>query len=391
MFFLSIAILFLFLSYVYDIGSYKKNKEFWKNGALLILIFFAGLKYHLGGDNYSYLYYFYDLYPDIDSITWDDFTIGKDPLFVLLNACVKALGGKFYIVQFIHAAIVNILIVNYFKRHSQYLFTCIFFYFITCYLHYNAEILRGSLSIVICLYGNDFIREKKLIKGFLLYGVALLFHAQTLLLFLLPLLFGMKLDKKGYIVLGLAFVFSYSLKDFLNSYLFVLDNMENVQNRTEMYLESEMYGSGSTSLAGLVVYLMPILYIIAIKPYLDRINCTGIISSIEPFIFLGLLFSVFNYNMPIFYRYVDYYRVYFVLLYAELFVKVSSNGINVALSNRLLKSVLTFIPFFFILTVSMTDRSSYIRYFPYTNIITKEIVVERERFFNDVGVKASDY
>ena len=391
MLFLSIAFLFLFLSYVYDTGGYKKNKEFWKNGALLILIFFAGLKYHLGGDNYSYLYYFYDLYPDLDSFTWEDFAVGKDPLFVLLNVGVKSLGGKFYVVQFIHAAIVNILIINYFKRHSQYLFTCIFFYFITCYLHYNAEILRGSLSIVICLYGNDFIREKKLIKGFLLYGVALLFHAQTLLLFLLPLLFGMKLDKKGYIVLGLAFIFSYSLKDFLNSYLFILDNMENVQTRAEMYLESETYGSGRTSLGGLVVYLMPMVYIIASKPYLIKINHTRLFSEIEPFVFLGLLFTALNYNMPIFYRYVDYYRVYFVLLYAELFINISSGKINVALSSRLTKSVLIFIPFFFILTVSMTDRSSYIRYFPYTNIITKEIVVERERIFNDVGVKASDY
>ncbi len=428
MYFLGIAFFLLVLSYVYDVWHYRKNKAIWEIIALAILILFAGLKYHLGGDNYSYLHYFYDEYPSLDAYTWKDFGVGKDPLYALLNSFVRDLGGRFYMVQLIHASILNILLFNYIKRHSRYVFTCLFFYFITCFFHYNAEILRASLSIVICLFGNDCIKQNKWLNGYLLYGIALFFHAQTLLMFLLPVLFRMRLDTKGFIVLGLAFVLSYSLQSVLNNYLFLLDNMSDLQNRAQIYIESETYGSGSTSLGGLIVYLTPIIYILASHFIQEQTDKTRALEEIEPFIFLGLLFTVLSYNMPIFYRFTDYYRIYFVILYAYLFVLVSTGGIELFKRHRvrfkgyklddegnkvavrgyktwvkkyrvtmkyrgyrMLNSVVCFLPFFIILAISITDKTSYIRYFPYTNVISKQIVAEREYMFNDEGVKETDY
>jgi len=391
MLFLCIAALLLVLSNIYDIRNYQKNKTQWYNIILLVLIFFAGLKYHLGGDNYSYLYYFYNIYPSLKDYTIDDFAVGRDPLYALINSLVKDYGGRFYIVQFIHATFLNVLIFRYFKKHSRYIFTCVFFYFITCYFHYNAEVLRASLAIVICLYGNDYIKEKKWIKGFILYGVALFCHAQTLLIFILPLLFRLKLDYRGYIILLVAFVFSFSIKNIFNNYLFVLDNMDNLQTKAEMYVDSDVYGSGSTSLGGLLVYLMPILYLFYSSHYLKKKGITDTLEFIEPFVFLGILFTIFSYNMPIFYRYTDYFRIYFVIIFTEFFVRLSASSYNFKNGYCLVKSVFFYIPFFFIITVSMLDKTAYIRYFPYTSIINKEIVQERERIFNDVGVKPSDY
>lgn len=391
MLFLSIAALLLVLSNVYDIRNYQKNKTLWYNIILLVLIFFAGLKYHLGGDNYSYLYYFYDIYPSLKDYTIDDFAVGRDPLYALINSLVKDYGGKFYVVQFIHATFLNVLIFRYFKKHCRYIFTCVFFYFITCYFHYNAEVLRASIAIVICLYGNDYIKEKKWIKGFILYSIALFCHAQTLLIFILPILFRLKLDYRGYIILLVSFFFSFSLKNLFNDYLFLLDNTDNLQTRAKLYVDSDVYGSGNTSMGGLFVYLMPIIYLLYPVHYLKKKCVTNTLEFIEPFVFLGVLFSVFSYNMSIFYRYTDYFRIYFVIIYAEFFISISASSYNIKYGYRLARSILLYIPFLFIITVSMLDKTAYIRYFPYTSIINKEIVQERERLFNDVGIKPSDY
>ena len=174
---------------------------------LFVFILLSGLRWRLGVDTTGYLYNFYHEYPTLNKFSLEDYSLFSSPLFVLLNSFVLTLGGRFYVVQLIHASFVNILIFKYIKKHTQYLFICLFFYAVVAYSKYNMEIMKGSMSIVICLFANDYILEKKWVKGYILYFIALLFHAQTILLFFIPFLFSLRLNIKGLLVLICAFFF----------------------------------------------------------------------------------------------------------------------------------------------------------------------------------------
>ena len=181
MIYLLVIVLLICLSLRYDINGKTKYRDFWYLMMLVVFILIAGLRWRLMVDTPNYIYNFYHVYPSLENFSFEDYPIGKDPFYVLINSLVISLGGRFYVVQLIEATVVNVLVFKYIKRHSSYLFTCLFFYAIMCYMGYSMETMRASLSVVICLYANDYILDKKWIKGYILLFLALMFHAQTIL------------------------------------------------------------------------------------------------------------------------------------------------------------------------------------------------------------------
>lgn len=349
--------------------------------SLLILISFAGFRYHLGGDTFGYIYRFYNNeYPSLESYSWEDFEFGKDPFFALLNSIVLYLGGKFFVFQFVHAAILNFLLFAYFKKHCECIFTCVFFYFIVCFFHYNTEILRGSLSIAICLFGNDYILKKQWIKGFILYYIALNFHLQTVLILITPLLFSMKFNQRGVVLLFLLFAIVFYFQSSLVDYVELFNLDDNLEKRSELYLTSEVYGSRKQITKGFIIGITPIIYVLAAVRYLKKHDQYFDLSSIESFTYIGVLFFLISIIVPIAYRYEDYYRVYFLIIYSKLFV-VYSRKFRGKLGERFLRSFIIFIPL--LLTISIRIWADE-RYFPYSDIFQKEIVIKRERLYNGI-------
>ena len=253
MIYIFVLLLLLFLSFHYDICGRKEHKNFWYFFVLVTFILIAGLRFRIGADTTNYIERFYHEYPDITKLSIDDFHLGSDPAFVLVNSFVKSLGGRFYVVQLIHALFINTMIFGYFKKHCSYIFTVIFFYFIYIYISFNMEIMRASTSIVICLYANDYIQEKKWIKGYFLYLVALSFHIQTLLLFILPPFFFLKFNKTGLCILSGAFFLGFYLQILLGEYMFLLDGSEILQDKAISYVESEEFGEQNHKIAYIVL------------------------------------------------------------------------------------------------------------------------------------------
>ena len=127
MIYLVVTILLLFLSFHYDYNEKTKNKDFWYLVCLVTFILIVGLRWRLGVDTPNYIDRFYHEYPTLDKLSWDDFSIGKDPFFVIINSLVKTAGGRFYVVQLIQSTFVNVLIFVYIRRHSSFIFTSLFF------------------------------------------------------------------------------------------------------------------------------------------------------------------------------------------------------------------------------------------------------------------------
>ena len=384
MIYLIVIFTLLLLSFIYDINGVQSKRDFWYRFMLLVFILLSGLRWRLGVDTTGYLFDFYHECPTLNRFSFDDYSLFSNPLFVLLNSVVLTLGGKFYIVQLIHASFVNILIFKYIKKHTQFIFVCLFFYAIIAYSKYNMEIMKGSMSIVICLYANDYILEKKWVKGYILYFIALLFHGQTILLFFLPLLFTLKLNIKGLLVLACAFMVGRIAMNLLGDYFFLFEVADDLGDKANTYMNSDKYSGQSGNVnffiqKAVLDFVYPVLSLVYAK---NKATNTEIIK-LEPFVMISLFFVMIRASVEIAYRYVDYYYIYICLFYSNLFVNYC-NPKRLYAPLSFLRSLIIYIPFFFI-----GFGYSYIyneevrcRYYPYTTVFNRTVDHHREALFS---------
>ena len=281
-------------------------------------------------------------------------------------------------VQIIQASIVNILIFKYVRRHSNYIFTCILFYFFINYLNYTMEVMRGSISIVICLFGNDYILDKKWFKGYLLYSIAAMFHFQTIVIMLLPSLFWIRFNKFGIAILVIAFFVGLSLKNILEDYMFLLSENEILESEMEEKLNSK-YGESHGNVlffvgTVLIKVIYPILSLLLVKKYCEDDK----LKRLEPFLILGVMFVLIQLNLPIAFRYVYYYGIYFALFYSEVFVAIIPKSLRPRSFFVFLRSILLFFP------LLLYYGNSYYKthkYHPYTSIIEMSVDRDKEKVF----------
>ena len=373
-----VLVLLVWLSFRYDINEKTAYKDTWYFIMLVVFILIAGLRWRVGIDTTRYLYSFYHYRPDLSTFAFADYPIGKDPLWVLLNAIVKSVGGRFYVVQLIHASIVNMLIFKYIKKHSENIFTCLFFYAITCYIMFNMEIMRGSLSIAICLFANDYILEKKWLRGYALYVLALMFHAQTILLFILPLLFSIKLDAKGVLVLIVAFIVGIFADSLIGNYVYILDN-EDIEEKALGYAESEAFTEGFGIRSILLNFLPNIFYPIAALIILKKNDADNPILRLEPLLLFYVMFMLMKINFRITYRYVQYYSIIVNLFMSGFFVfLIRGDLLKGSVGVKYLLAILIFLPFFILRVHYYSKDFVYERYFPYTSVIDRKENPDRE-------------
>lgn len=321
MIYLSILVTLLFLSFYYDIKGKTKNRDFWYRFILLVFILISGLRWRLGVDTPNYLGDYYHVYPTIDNFSFEDYGVFSSPLFYLLISIIKTFGLRFYVVQIVHATIVNILIFKYFSKHSTYFFTCLFFYAITCYTTYNMEIMRASMGIVVSLFAYDYIIEKKWIKAYILFFIAFLFHPQFIIMFFFPLLFFLRFNKTGVVFLFISFMIGIKLSEYLQEFVSLFGEGETIEDKISTYAESERFGSEiKASILYIFFYhIMPLTYLYLSTLLIKISKPNSSILKFEPLLLLGFAMVMVEINFVIAYRFVDCFKIYFVLFYSELF------------------------------------------------------------------------
>lgn len=377
MIYLCILLLLLFLSFHFDVCGKKNGRGRWYLIVLLILVLLAGLRWRLGVDTPTYLRRFYYSYPSLEDFTLEDFPIGKDPFYVLINSVVKSLGGRFYMVQLVQSAFVNVLIFKYIKKHSNYIFTCVFFYYVVAYIAYSMEVMRGTMSIVVCLFANDYILEKKWIKGYMLYLIALMFHAQTIVIFVLPIFFFLRLNKIGIAVLVGAFVFGQIMYKLLGDYLLLLDLAEEIENKASTFANNDAYATQQGSLNYYIMNIFPLLiYAIISLLYIKKYECNIKLLRLEPLLMLGVLFLFMQMGIQIATRYVAYYSLYFIMFFSEFYVVLSRRA-KMTAGLKYIRSFVVFLPFFILTNIPLA-KGKWVRYYPYSSVIEREISPQRE-------------
>lgn len=286
-------------------------------------------------------------------------------------------------VQLIHATFVNGLIFKYIRRHSPYIFTCVFFYAIMEFLYYNTQIMRGSMSIVICLYANDYFLGRKWLKGYLLLVIAMMFHAQTVLMFIMPFLFFLRFNLKGLIVLCAAFAIGQFAGMLLNDYAELLMSDENtsIGDKAMMYANSDIY-SNEMGLKWIIWTMCPrITYLFLTLWYLKRYDSSNGLLRLEPMFMLFCFFMMIQAGFNIAYRYVAYYTVYAAILYAYGFVTLAKS-VSFTPALAYVRAFVLFLPIFYIICRGkIRDKEEHVKYFPYSSVIEKSIDPDREKLY----------
>lgn len=376
MIYLFVLILLLLLSFRYDINGKIKGRDEWYLVVLVFFVLIAGLRYRLGNDTPRYIYYFYHQYPTLDKLSIEEYAF-ESPLYVLLNSFVRSFDGRFYVVQLIQSLFVNVLIFSYFRKHTKYIFTCVFFYAVTSsYFSYNMEAMRASMGIVIFLYANDYIFNKKWIKGYCLYSLAVFFHPQMIVAMFFPLLYFLRINKFSVIFIIAAYFFGFYIQSVLGNYLMIFDEDSELGNRALGYVESEKYGTYQGNLNSKIVHIFPnVIYGLACLMYL-KIKKIEVVNKLQPFVILSIAFLEMQMNMHIMYRFVQFFSVYLHILYAETLVNIAKDTKRLNKCLAYVRAFVIFSPFLFAVLYNRY-LASY-RNFPYSSVIDRKIDKTRE-------------
>lgn len=377
MIYLFVIILLLCLSLRYDINGKTKYRNEWYYIMFAIFVLIAGLRYRIGIDTIGYIYTYYHNTPLLSNFLDRDYTFAQYPLWKLINSFFYTIGAPFYFVQLFTAAFVNGLLFVYIRKHINYIFTCLFFYFAFFYNTVNFETMKASYAIAIFLFANDSFIEQKKIKGLLLCFLAILFHPSTIALLVVPFLLFLRFNLLGISLLIIAFVGGFVVQKNLGDYFLLFDLFENdaISDKLEGYADSDTYSQtkGFSYIARNTVVI--IASFISIK-YASKFNSNTRLLVLEPFLMIAMLFNVFSFNIYLFYRFYQFFFIYVCLFLSQLFVYTirSSKFPNLLSFTRMM---FLFIPIY--ICLGWKYRSSYRRYFPYASVIEKNLNKEREK------------
>lgn len=375
-----LLLLLLFLSYYYDICRNRIGRNAWYYLVLFVMVLIAGLRWRIGADTCMYIRQFYHNTPYLWNLKIEDLTIGNYPFWTLLNSTVRTLGGRFYVVQLIHALFVNVLLFKYIKKHSPYLFTCIFFYAVLRFVDYNFEEMKATIGVVLYLYGNDYILDKKWIKGLALYMIGTFFHFSTALMTITPLFLLFRFNLFGVSVLVGTFVIGYFFNVLFGDYMNILEFDDMISSKAEHYVSGS--GEKRSLYYVLIEVWVYVLYSIISLLYVKRYYPNNKILIFEPFLLLGIATLLLQANVRFFYRYTHFFSIYLIFFLSTLYVKIMRSGNNYSYMFSWLRTSIVFSPLMFAIFMHYRGGDNYTQYYPYSSIFERKVDRHRENRIN---------
>ena len=377
-----VAILLVLLSVRYDICEKTKGRNESYLLVLIVLILIAGFRWRVGGDTTRYLGTFYNNTPLLWDLTLDDLALGNKPLWRLLMSFIYTIGGRFFWIQIIESAFVNILLFKYIKKHCQFIFTCLFFYFISQYLLMNTEVMKAAFSIVICLYANDYFLEKRWIKAYMLIVIASLFHPQAIIVAITPLFLYLKINKTSLLILICSFFVGYAIQYSIGDYLDMLEYIgdDAIGDKLNSYGNSDYVESRSLKWQLWNTY--PLILYSIIGVYFFHKRPTDKLLRLQPFFVMGLIYQIMSLQVYIVYRVADAYKIYVLMFISYVVISITKESILLQRRVVFFRSFIIFLPLIISLLFNTMIRSR-VKYNPYTSIFNREIVKKRELHVHD--------
>lgn len=383
--YLIILLVILFCVIHFDILGYSKNSHKWYLSIWIYLTLVSGLAYRLGGDGIVYVWQYPYLYNTDEGFGWEALTSYNNrlPAWVLLNKLCKLVTTDYWFFKFVHAIIVNSLFGYYIKTNTKYIFSSTLIFYVLLYFDLNFQLLRQVLAIGFFLYGLKYYNTNKWLKYYLLCISAVLFHESALIAFVFPFMKLIKLNLKTLpFLLASVFILFYVGKQLFNSVLFSL--IGSLEEKALTYYADGESSSFATMLLNILLSsIIPLIVTCYTKK--NDVNSKGAVV-------YGLCYAI-GCNVTIFYRFSMFYQIFSYVFYIELFYSVCANITQSFKYNKrfFVISYLFIVLFFLAYRGRMyfspygdTGKPTWVQYYPYSSIITKEKDPEREQLFNRI-------
>lgn len=368
----------------YDLNSNKRGEKLWYYLLLFIFIAISGFAYNIGADTPGYMYEF-------DSYQWRFFhrlsdlndVYHRQPGWVLTMLFCKLFSSEYLFFQLVTSTFINTVIFLFIRKHCDYPFLGIFFYAIVLYLQLNFNALRQAYAICFFFLGYNYLIEKKYIKYYLFALLAFSFHVSAALIFIIPLLSFIKLNRNIIILFGsLLLVLVYAVMHMdLNVYFSAMfadmlmeeGTMQNVGELGEKFLSSRYERDESTNLFGIIEIILGVVFMVFVTVYSYLHNKKGN-NFWNGMLLIYCACGLLDYVVPVlFYRAKEYFEI---IYYCSLAFCVVDFG-NRFFKNKLIIAAISLLfiitPIKAILAINPSSGIPLIRqFYPYYSVFDKK-------------------
>lgn len=321
------------------------------------IILLMGLRYRVGIDTMNYMSS-YDYTPNFSNFFENDFTETRfEPGYLLLCALCRLVTKEFWLLQLVHALILNVCVFIFIYRKTRNPFTGIAIYFVLTWLYFNTEVMRESLAIAIFLLNYENLRKQRWIAYYLLTLVSISFHYSAVILWLFPLVRYMKLNF-WYIAACISILFAMPLIEYYGERITIISVadrvMQNVNGAETLNLNWRL----ANTIQSLIC---PVLAMIIYR------KCS-VTTEVKSYILLHIWLGIGAFTVPIiFSRFTNYTQMFVVVYIANLLFHLKNN---------------LFLKHSMVLILCMSQllyyAEMYRRWYPYESIFTMRKVPERE-------------
>lgn len=382
MIYLCYFLIFLYLSYKFDIKRKTGNRQKWENIAIIMLILLAGLRNHVGGDTANYIRNFNEA-PEINDFwNYQKTTIQNLQIaWFFFLSIVKTLVGSFICVQILHSILVNCLIFRFIKHSTEKNFIALTIFFCVSWWNFNFEVMRESACVAIFLNASLYLRDRRIKKYILSVIPALFIHYFSFVPILLALLTTFANKRQILFALGgltiTILILSNQLSDLFLQMAISATDGENSQI-FESYFTGDLYGQSNLNIFGITKHLiiLSLPSFLALKKYKkDNHHAFQMLC-------LYVMFYTLFIQYPVFSRFLNYLLLFVIVYSVNLIgecceVKITKYFVAIMLIYQAYSGIYDF----YSANTYLRQNSQYdIRYFPYKSIF-EEVDAAREFYY----------
>lgn len=314
-----------FVTYYLEVDTsgvgFKRDRVIWHPAYIIMALLFitlTGLRSEMiGADTQNYYRDFLES-PDIQNLDSSVIATSRyQPLWVIFVATIKYYFNSYYVLLFIHAAFVNIVILRFFWKYTQTPFLAALIYYISAnYIEFNTEILRESIAICFCLLAYERYLHKKYIFAIVLWVIAYMFHVSCIIALFYPLFRMVKYNKTTIVVSIIVGFTLLSLYPVLSQYstqlsMFMNGISENYGNMYSFYYNGDINTDRNLNYY-ILLYGSKLIVPLAMIFYLKE-KSNRLIGFVLVYMFLQILY-VYS---EAFYRFSNYESLFYTMLIAK--------------------------------------------------------------------------
>lgn len=380
----------LVLIFIYDYMGIKTAKTLCYNVMLMVLVSIAGFRYRLGIDTVVYE----EMYHYIPVISeWTVNNIFEEPItdigYMIFVSIFKTLFGSWEVVQFFIALFINVVVFRFLKKNVLYPFAAILFYFISVYYDMNFETLRQAMAVCCFLCGYSYMKERKYIHYYLYVLLAISFHKVALIALLFPFVQYLRFNFIALICCCVSFFLVGYLNSRFSDFAVIFQSLylDSVSDKIMVYAESEKYGglvfrSIVNFINIAIVRILPI-YVLSVIDY--KYN-NKISNQHSAMLLLYVFASTMSVSVFIFYRVMQFFTLFAIVYFVNVLSVFQKHDVrkNVLIVYCVLMFAYSSLPRFWRIS-DETGLPFYVRIYPYADVFTKEVDINRENEYSAYG------